>query len=196
MTASTHLTPPLQRQPGRGRQRAPLSMGKGIGIGIGMSMAQAASLALLCLFGGAAHAGGGNRLAAAPAAYLEECGSCHVPYPAGLLSARDWRTTLDGLQRHFGADASLAAAEASAIRAYLLDNAAPAGGRHDASRTPPRLTQTPWFERKHLRKLPTSVWANPKVKSAANCGACHAGADKGQFAESDISVPGHPGRHW
>jgi nitrate/TMAO reductase-like tetraheme cytochrome c subunit len=58
------------------------------------------------------------------------------------------------------------------------------------------LTRTAWFERKHLRKLPASVWADPKVKSAANCQACHTRADKSSFSETEVEVPGFPGKHW
>ena len=154
-----------------------------------------AFLTLVGLAGARAHADS-PRFPAAPPAYLAECGSCHVAYPPGLLTAGDWRTTLRGLARHFGTDATLGAAEMAVIQPYLEANAAPLGGRHGAQRQPPRLTQTPWFERKHLRKLPAAIWTDPKVKSAANCTACHAGAESGRYGESEISVPGFPGRHW
>ncbi|HWC45344.1 MAG TPA: cytochrome C, partial [Casimicrobiaceae bacterium] len=52
-------------------------------------------------------------------AFLAECGSCHVPYPARLLSAASWRTVMNNLDRHFGTDASLDAATTAAIRGYL-----------------------------------------------------------------------------
>ena len=40
-------------------------------------------------------------------AWRNECGTCHVAYPPGLLTAPDWRKLMGGLERHFGTDASL-----------------------------------------------------------------------------------------
>jgi len=138
----------------------------------------------------------GNRLMTAPAIYKTECGSCHTPYPAGLLMAAAWKKTTDKLSTHFGVDASLTPAEVQEISAYLQANAGARADRYEAPKDPPRLTQTAWFERKHLQKLPASVWKDPKVKSASHCAACHTGADQGNYAERDIAVPGFPGRHW
>lgn len=136
------------------------------------------------------------RSTSAPAAYVAECGNCHTPFPPGLMLEKDWRKTLSGLSSHFGTDASLSAAELKAVTTYLTANAAVDPGRFGTQVEPPRLTRTGWFERKHLRKLPDSVWKDPKVKSAAHCTACHTRADQGNYAESDIAVPGFPGRRW
>lgn len=138
----------------------------------------------------------GNRLANAPAVYKAECGSCHTPYPAGLLLAPAWKKTTDKLATHFGVDASLTPTELKEIATYLQSNAGVKADRYETPKDPPRLTQTAWFERKHLQKLPSSVWKDPKVKSPAHCVACHSGADQGNYSERDISVPGFPGRHW
>ena len=53
------------------------------------------------------------------AAWKAECGSCHVPYPPRLLPAESWRALMDGLDRHFGTDATLDATTAASIRAFL-----------------------------------------------------------------------------
>lgn len=152
-------------------------------------------MALLCLQAATALAEG-NRLAAAPAVYKAECGTCHTPYPAGLLLSPAWKKTMDKLPTHFGVDASLTPAEVKDISAYLQAHAGTNADRYDTPKDPPRLTQTAWYERKHLRKLPDSVWKDPRVKSPANCAACHAGAEQGNYAERDIAVPGFPGRKW
>ena len=34
-----------------------------------------------------------------------------------------------------------------------------------------------------------AVWQRASVKSAANCMACHSGADKGDFNERNIKIP-------
>jgi mono/diheme cytochrome c family protein len=33
------------------------------------------------------------------------------------------------------------------------------------------------------------VWQLPSVKSAANCSACHAGADRGVFDDDALTLP-------
>ena len=42
---------------------------------------------------------------AVPPAYTQECGSCHLAYPPGLLPALSWQRLMGGLDRHFGTDA-------------------------------------------------------------------------------------------
>jgi mono/diheme cytochrome c family protein len=120
-----------------------------------------------------------------PAVYVEECGSCHVPYPARGLPASSWRALMAGLGRHFGNDASLAPAQADTIRNWLV---AGAGTQPVDPAMPLRLTRSPWFIREH-REVPTPLWRSPAVKSAANCAACHRGAERGTFSEHDVRLP-------
>jgi hypothetical protein len=101
---------------------------------------------------------------------------------------------MSGLDRHFGTDAALDAATAARIDAWLQRQA---GTWKRVSEEPPqdRITRSRWFERKH-RKVDTAVWRHDSVKSAANCGACHAGADRGRFDEDDLRFPaGLDARH-
>jgi nitrate/TMAO reductase-like tetraheme cytochrome c subunit len=159
-------------------------------------------LLLLCtgiaslLLASLANADNFRTLTPAPKAYTAECSSCHIAFPPGLMTARDWATTLTELPKHFGTDASVTPAELAEISPYLKSNAASNEERYGSPIKPPRLTKSAWFERKHVRKLPADVWINPKVKTASNCMACHQQADKGNYSEHDISVPGYPGRHW
>jgi hypothetical protein len=51
-----------------------------------------------------------------------------------------------------------------------------------------RITRSAWFARKHDDIAP-AVWKHASVKSAANCGACHTGADKGQYDDDNIRFP-------
>ena len=53
---------------------------------------------------------------------------------------------------------------------------------------PPRISQTARFSRKH-REVPTKLWHDPRVKSPANCEACHRGAADGNYSEHDIAIP-------
>lgn len=131
---------------------------------------------------------GGKRMPPnVPAAYTQECASCHLAYPPGLLPARSWQRLMGGLDKHFGSDASLDAATLQQIERWLQ---AHAGTTKRVSEEPPqdRITRSAWFERKH-RKIDPSVWPLDSVKSAANCAACHTGADRGDFDDDRLKFP-------
>lgn len=121
------------------------------------------------------------------ALWQNECGACHVAFPPHLLPAESWRAVMAGLDRHFGSDASLEPAAAREIGAFLERNAG--RSRHAVSSRPIlRITETRWFVREH-REVPARVWKNPKVKSVANCAACHTQAESGNFSEHGIRMP-------
>lgn len=129
------------------------------------------------------------------AVYKEECGSCHVSYPAGLLSAASWRAVMAGLDRHFGSDASIDAARAREIGQFLGANAARQSKYQtvDAQGKPLlRITDGSWFKREHRdgnEGITAAVWKLPSVKSVANCAACHRSAEQGLYSENEISIP-------
>jgi mono/diheme cytochrome c family protein len=124
--------------------------------------------------------------------YKAECGSCHVAYPPGLLGKADWQKTMDRLDRHFGTDASVDPATHQALLGYLERNAR--DSRMPRAAVEPRITRTSWFQHEH-DEVPARAWKDARVKSAANCSACHSGADKGSYAEAEIAIPGMPKRH-
>jgi hypothetical protein len=119
--------------------------------------------------------------------YVQECGSCHVPYAPRFLPAASWRAIMDGLHRHFGTDASLDEPTAKAIGAWLEENAA--NGKRAASIPPEnRITRTAWFLHEHDEIAP-STWRLPSVRKPSHCDACHAGAAQGAFDEHDVRIP-------
>ncbi len=120
-------------------------------------------------------------------AYEQECASCHLAYPAGLLPASSWARIMSGLDQHFGTDAALDAATARQIGAWLQ---AHAGTYKRVSQAPPqdRITRSAWFERKH-RKIAPEVWQHASVKTAANCASCHTGAAQGDFDDDSLRIP-------
>lgn len=150
---------------------------------------QAMLLAATLAFAGAALADGDKRYNL-PASYKDECGSCHVAYPPQLLSRDSWRGVMAGLARHFGSDASVDAVKAREISAYLEANAGTKSKLAAAGNL--QVSRTPWFRQEHRDGedgLSKAVWTSPAVKSAANCGACHQGAERGDYSERDIRVP-------
>ena len=113
--------------------------------------------------------------------------ACHVAYPPGMLPAASWQRMITNLPRHFGTDASLDAASAKELSAWLAANA---GTCKRVREAPPedRITRSAWFARKH-DEVPAATWKLPTVKSPANCSACHAQADQGDFNEHNVRIP-------
>lgn len=134
------------------------------------------------------------------AKYREECGSCHLAYPAGLLPARSWQKLMGGLNNHFGDNAELSPELTQEITDYLVANSADASSYRrsqqitrsvGAEETPLRITDTAFFRREH-RELPAKlVKDNPQVKGFSNCNACHQRAEQGSFSEREIRIPGY-----
>jgi mono/diheme cytochrome c family protein len=120
-------------------------------------------------------------------AYTQECASCHMAYPPGMLPARSWQRVMGGLDKHYGTDASLDAATVKQIAGWLQ---AHAGTARRGNEEPPqdRITRSAWFENKH-RKIDRSVWTLASVKSAAHCAACHTGAERGDFDDDRLTFP-------
>lgn len=117
----------------------------------------------------------------------EECGSCHIVYPPNMLPAASWRALMANLNKHFGSDASLDAATQRELSILLQKEAGSNAG--EASAKPVlRITETRWFQHEH-DEVSARTWRNPKVKSPANCGACHTQAEQGKFNEHDIRMP-------
>jgi hypothetical protein len=123
----------------------------------------------------------------APASFISECSSCHIAYQPALLPANDWRKLMAGLSDHFGSDATVDRKNEAEIKAFLERNAGNASRLGNAG-NPPRITKTSGFIRKH-DEIPARFWRDPRVKSAANCEACHPGAAKGNYNEHDIAIP-------
>ena len=122
-----------------------------------------------------------------PKAYTQECAACHTAYPPGLLPKASWGRLMGGLDKHFGTDATLDAATLQQLSGWLQANA---GTYKRVSEAPPedRITRSAWFERKH-RQIEPAVWRLASVKSAANCSACHTGADQGDYSEHALKLP-------
>jgi hypothetical protein len=119
--------------------------------------------------------------------YQQECAACHTAYPPGMLPAASWQRVMNNLPRHYGTDASLDAATAKVISAWL---AADAGSDRRARGQPPedRITRSAWFIREH-DEVSAATWKLPAVNSAANCAACHTRFDQGDFNEHNVRIP-------
>jgi nitrate/TMAO reductase-like tetraheme cytochrome c subunit len=129
-----------------------------------------------------------GRFTANNARWKAECGSCHTAFPPQLLSARDWGQIMSKLDKHYGSDASLEPAVTTEIRKFLEGNSGRRSGASAKAGELPRITQSSWFAREH-REVPARLWKSKAVNTAANCAACHRGADKGDYSEDSVQLP-------
>jgi cytochrome b len=134
------------------------------------------------------------------ALWREECGSCHAVFHPSLLPARSWQKMMAEQDKHFGTDLALDAPTTQAVLAFLVANAAEGqateaaykiGKSIPADAAPQRITETSYWIRKH-RDISAADWANPLVKSKANCAACHSDADAGTFEDGAMQLPKRP----
>ncbi len=131
--------------------------------------------------------------------YQQECGSCHMAYPAGLLPAASWQALMTGLDDHFGDNAELDANSQQQITDYLVANSAEKSDYRRSRKfisslkpgdAPLRISETPYFRHEHDEIPARLVKDNPEVGSFSQCNACHQGAERGFFNEDNIRIPG------
>lgn len=113
--------------------------------------------------------------------YVQECGSCHTPYPPKALSQAGWNIQLSNLKNHFGSDAALDTKALENVRSYLLANSSRKAKTAPQEETA-RITKTNWFMNEHGKNPPTG-------SSFSNCALCHTQADKGDFNDASLKLP-------
>lgn len=127
--------------------------------------------------------------------YARECGACHTPHHPSLAPAATWAGIVQGLDEHFGDNASLAPELAAEIGAYLSANSSerwdsPAANvlrRPDAAE-PLRITATAGWMHAH-RHVADITFASKVVGGRMNCANCHQDAASGRFAPRAITIP-------
>ena len=73
---------------------------------------------------------------------------------------------------------------------YLVANAADAGGRSSQilrglspKDAPLRISELPWWIDEHEGEVRPGAYDDPRVRSKANCAACHRGAERGYYED-------------
>lgn len=131
------------------------------------------------------------------AKWRNDCASCHMLYPPALLPERSWRKMMSGLNQHFGENAKLDLAAQKEITEFLAAHAADRSTNRRARKiaksvpageVPLRVSETAYFIHKH-NELRTDIWQRKAIGSTANCTACHAEAEKGNFDEHKVRIP-------
>jgi hypothetical protein len=104
-----------------------------------------------------------------------------------MLGVASWQRLINGLNQHFGSDASLEAPASEEISAYLTEHARKretSAGNQSLI----RITETAWFRHEH-GDIGEGIWQSREVKSKSNCGACHTTADQGIYSERKLHIP-------
>lgn len=124
------------------------------------------------------------------AAMAKECSACHIAYDPRFLPSRSWVALTARLTSHFGEDASLDPTTTRAIEGYLTAHAADSrygssGMMRGLSSTdvPLRITDTPWWRRRHRRLVARGEASGDGIRAGAKCQTCH-GAD-GRMIDED-----------
>jgi len=130
------------------------------------------------------------------ATYNQECGSCHMAYPPGLLPPQAWARimTPEALADHYGDDAGLTEELRTEISTFLQAGASQVTPRMAPSGAVsglPRITDSVAFRHEHDEIPARLVTGNPEVKSFSQCNACHRKAAEGNYDERWIDIPGH-----
>jgi len=128
--------------------------------------------------------------------YLENCGSCHLAYPADLLPFRSWTKILNEIDTHFGEAVIIDPNATQIISKYLKINAADSSSSKVSikimkgidGQTPTRITELPYIIKKHHEVAP-SVFKRAAIGSLSNCTACHKTAEKGDFDDDGVVIP-------
>ncbi len=123
----------------------------------------------------------------------KECGACHMAFQPEFLPARSWKKLMEPkeLTNHFGEIATLPEASRVQIEAYLLAHAAGVAPGKESGRVaasipegeiPLRITETGrWLQKHRPGEVNPADFQSPRVKSKANCQACHKGASQGLY---------------
>lgn len=129
--------------------------------------------------------------------FADECGSCHITYPPYLLPKASWDTMMQGLDNHFGDDASVDEKTNQSILAFLIKNSAE-NSTHKSSlkilkslkdnNSTIAITKTPYWVKKH-NDIEKSIFVSNEVKSKANCKACHESIQNGLLEYDLINIP-------
>ena len=129
--------------------------------------------------------------------YEQECGACHFAYQPWLLPSGSWEKILEELPSHFGEDIPLDEQTRNTIDQYLTANAADRVSvkrsrkimKSLGGNTPVRVSEIPYILEKH-HELDPAVLARPSIGSLGNCIACHTSADKGDYDDDYVTIPG------
>ena len=126
-------------------------------------------------------------------AFVNECASCHTLYPPNLMPKKSWELIMSDLENHFGDDASLDEELNKNILAFLLKNSSETSTMENSwkflnsigDKDIIAISKTTYWDKRH-KDIPKEIFDNEKIKSKANCKACHSDIEKGLIEDENI----------
>lgn len=128
----------------------------------------------------------------------EECGDCHIVFPAYLLPSKSWEIIMDIPEDHYGEELDLDEDDAKLIKEYLVKNSAEHSTREAAVKilksiknkeNVKSIVKTPYWKSTH-KNIPNSVFKSKKVDTKFSCDSCHPDILKGKIEDDNIIIPG------
>ncbi len=127
--------------------------------------------------------------------YQRECSDCHEIYHPSLLPETSWAMLMNGLEDHFGEDASLDGNVAVKITSHLLANSAEAWDTEASNRmsvvaldAPYQISASAYWLQRH-GDIGESVFNRESIGGKSQCGSCHRDAAGGRFDDQMIIIP-------
>ncbi len=128
--------------------------------------------------------------------FENECGSCHITYPPYLLPKKSWEIMMSDLENHFGDDASIDSETNLIISKFLEQNSAEYSTNEAAfkilkttkDKNTLAITKTPYWQNEH-QDIEDKIFLDEKIKSKANCNACHKDIEYGLIKSNLIKIP-------
>jgi hypothetical protein len=112
------------------------------------------------------------------------------------MPKKSWELIMSDLENHFGDDASLDEELNKNILAFLLKNSSETSTMENSwkfltsigDKDIITISKTTYWEKRH-KDLPKEIFDNEKIKSKANCKACHSDIEKGLIEDENIKNP-------
>lgn len=125
--------------------------------------------------------------------FVNECVSCHILYPPQLLPKKSWQLVMSDLENHFGDDASIDTVDNKNILNFLETNSAESSTQESSvkmldsikNKDIIAITKSSFWENTH-KEIPKEVFTHKRIKSKANCKACHRDIEKGLIEDENI----------
>ncbi len=130
--------------------------------------------------------------------FVNECGSCHTLYPPFTLPKESWVKLMKPkeLLNHFGDDASLDEDIRADIERFLVNNSSEHStkeaafyiGQSAKNKDIIVITKTSYWKKRH-KEIKKELFESKKVRSKANCKACHSDIEYGLIEDINIKIP-------
>ena len=121
--------------------------------------------------------------------FAHECAQCHTLYAPFMQTSDKHEKIMANLENHFGDDASIDDEINERILEFLRQNSAEKSDSKWAIKFAKNddiaITSSPFWQKAH-ESLDKEIFKRDKIKSKANCAACHENIEKGLISKALI----------